>query len=162
MEQKEISVYEVLPLLREVLNVSGFTKMIGKNPGWFNNKEEEDSPFERMCPGFTEDNVELINYGLEKVVEACTKHKLHMPSSCPQRDIYNTYVQTELKQLRKLVSMVYLRENYTEIPTSSWNKKLNNFPNRGTVAQFTEEDIKQINYGIDKVSELLRTLKITL
>lgn len=162
MEQKEIVVYEALPLLREVLNVSGFTKMIGKTPGWFNNKEEEESPFERMAPGFTEDNVELINYGLEKVVCACIKHKLHLPSSCPQRDIYNTYVKTELKELRKLVSMVYLRENYTEIPTSSWNKKLNNFPNRGTVAQFTETDIDQINYGIDKVAELLGSLKITL
>lgn len=162
MEQKEVVVYEALPLLREVLNVSGFTKMIGKNPGWFNNKEEEESPFERLPPGFTEDNVELINYGLEKVVDACTKRKLHLPSSCPQRDIYNTYVKTELKELRKLISMVYLRENYTEIPTSSWNKKLNNFPNRGTVAQFTEADIEQINHGIDKVAELLRSLKITL
>lgn len=162
MEQKEIVVYEALPLLREVLNVSGFTKIIGKTPGWFNNKEEEESPFERMVPGFTEDNVELINYGLEKVVDACAKHRLHLPSSCPQRDIYNTYVKTELKELRKLVSMVYLRENYTEIPTSSWNKKLNNFQNRGTVSQFTEADIEQINYGIDKVAELLRSLKITL
>lgn len=82
MEQKEITINDALPLLREVLNVSGFTKMIGKNPGWFNNKEEEESPFERLVPGFTADNVELINYGLEKVVEACVKHKLHLPSSC--------------------------------------------------------------------------------
>lgn len=58
--------------------------------------------------------------------------------------------------------MVYLRENYTTIPQSSWNKKLNNFPNRGTVFQFTEDDIAQINQGIGKVTELLRSLKITL
>ena len=162
MEQQEITIIDALPLLREVLNVSGFTKMIGKNPGWFNNKEEEKTPFDRMAPGFTADNVELINYGLEKVVDACKKHKLHLPSSCPQRDIYNTYVKTELKELRKLVSMVYLRENYTDIPTSSWNKKLNNFPNRGTVAQFTEDDIEQINNAMDKIAELISSLKVTL
>lgn len=162
MEQKEININEALPLLREVLNVSGFTKMIGKSPGWFNDKEEGVAPFERMIQGFTDDNVELINYGLEKVVASCDKHKLHLPSSCSNREIYNTYVKTELKELRKLVSMVYLRENYTQIPTSSWNKKLNNFQNRGTVSQFTEADIEQINHGIDKVSELLCSLKVTL
>lgn len=162
MEQKEIVVYEALPLLREVLNVSGFTKMIGKADVWFNNKESRQETFGKITPGFTEDNVELINYGLEKVVDACEKHRLQPPSECANRDIYNKYVGIQIKELRKLVSMVYIRENYTRIPESSWNKKVNNSPNRGTVAQFTESDIEQINYGIDKVAELLRSLKITL
>lgn len=162
MEQKEIVVYEALPLLREVLNVSGFTKMIGKADVWFNNKESRQEIFGKITPGFTEDNVELINYGLEKVVDACEKHRLQPPSECANRDIYNKYVGIQIKELRKLVSMVYIRENYTRIPESSWNKKVNNSPNRGTVAQFTESDIEQINHGIDKVSELLRSLKITL
>ena len=162
MEQKEIVVYEALPLLREVLNVSGFTKMIGKADVWFNNKESRQEAFGKITPGFTEDNVELINYGLEKVVDACEKHRLQPPSECANRDIYNKYVGIQIKELRKLVSMVYIRENYTRIPESSWNKKVNNSPNRDTVAQFTESDIEQINYGIDKVAELLRSLKITL
>lgn len=162
MEQKEISIYEVIPLLREVLNLSGFAKVIGKSTSWINNKESRTQFLERMEPGFTEDNVELVNYGLDKVIESCGKHKLHLPSSCPNREIYNTYVKTELKDLRKLVSMVYLRENYTSITKSSFDKKLINAANRGTVAQFTEDDIQQINYGIDKISELLSSLKITL
>lgn len=162
MKQNEVCVSEFLPTLRQLLNVSGFTKMIGKRPGWFNDKEREDSPFDRMMRGFSEDNVELINYGLEKVVAACEKHRLHPLSECPNREIYNKYVGSELKELRKLVDMVYLRENYTDIPQSSWNKKINNFANRGTVSQFTETDIQQINHGIDKVAELLRSIKVTL
>lgn len=162
MEQKEISIYEALPLLREVLNLSGFAKVIGKSTSWINNKESRIQVFERMDPGFTEDNVELVSYGLDKVIEACNKHKLHLPSSCPNREIYNTYVKTELKELRKLISLVYLRENYTNIVKSSFDKKLTNAANRGTVAQFTEADIEQINHGIDKVAELLLSLKITI
>ena len=115
-----------------------------------------------MEPGFTEDNVELINYGLEKVVSACEKHRLHPLSECPNREIYNKYVSTELKALRKLVSLVYIRENYTTITKSSFDKKLINAVNRATVAQFTEADIQQINHGIDKVAELLRSIKVTL
>lgn len=162
MEQNEVNVYEVLPTLRKVLNMKGFTKLLGKSLVWFNNKESSDRSFGRIAPGFTEDNVELINYGLEKVVESCVKHRLQPTSECPNREIYNKYVGTELKELRKLVSMVYIRENYTEIPESSWNKKMNNSPNRGTVAQFTEADIQQINHGIDKVAELLSSIKIIL
>jgi len=162
MEQIEVNVYEYLPTFRKLLNVSGFTKLIGKSIVWFNNKESKSQAFERIPNGFTEDNVELINYGLEKVVAACEKHRLQPPSECPNREIYNKYVSIELKELRKLVNMVYLRENYTDIPQSSWNKKINNFPNRGTVSQFTETDISQINQGIDKVAELLRSIKVTL
>ena len=47
MEQRETNVYEALPLLREVLNVKGFTKLIGKSAVWFNAKEAVESPFER-------------------------------------------------------------------------------------------------------------------
>lgn len=162
MKQRETNVYEALPLLREVLNVKGFTKLIGKSAVWFNAKEAVESPFERLSVGFSEDNVELITYGLEKVVESCEKHRLQPPSECANREIYNKYVGTEIKELRKLVSMVYIRNNYTSIPESTWNKKVNNSPNRGTVAQFTEADIIQINQGIDKVTELLRSLKVTL
>lgn len=162
MELQEINVYEALPLLREVLNIKGFAKLIGKADVWFNNKESRQEFFGKITPGFTEDNVELITYGLEKVVEACEKHRLQPPSECANREIYNKYVGTEIKELRKLVSMVYIRNNYTSIPESTWNKKVNNSPNRGTVAQFTEADIIQINQGIDKVTELLRSLKITL
>ena len=162
MEQKEVCIYEVLPLLREVLNISGFCKMLGKSISWLNNKESKEQAFERIPIGFTEDNVELINYGLEKVVDACQKHKLHLPSSCSNREVYNKYVKTELKELRKLISIVYLRENYTKIPKSSFDKKLINAANRGTVAQFTEDDIQQINNGIDKVSELLYSIKVIL
>ncbi len=162
MEQQEINVYEAIPLLKEVLNQSGFSKLIGKSSNWLHEKSIQRSPLERMVPGFTEDNVELINYGLEKVAEACDKHILHLPSLCQERDIYNKYVKTELKDLRKLVSFVYLRENYTNITKSTFDKKLINAANRGAVAQFTEEDIKQINFGIEKTSQLLRSLKITL
>lgn len=162
MEQQEISIYEAVPLLKEVLNQTGFAKLIGKSSCWLHEKSIRRCMFERMEPGFTSDNVELVCYGVEKVVEACEKHKLHLPSSCPQRDIYNKYVKTELKELRKLISFVYLRENYTSITKSSFDKKLINAANRGTVAQFTEADIDQINYGIDKVAELLSSLKITL
>lgn len=162
MEQQEINVYEAIPLLKEVLNQSGFAKLIGKSTNWIHEKSIQRCMFERMDPGFSEDNVELLNYGIEKVVEVCESHRLQPPSECSNRDIYNTYVKTELKEIRKLVSMVYLRENYTTIPQSSWNKKLNNFANRGTVFQFTEDDISQINQGIEKVAELLRSFKITL
>ena len=162
MEQTEINVYEFLPIARLMLNVSGFTKMIGKSHGWFNNKERDGSPFERLKEGFTEDNIELLNYGLEKVAEACEKHRLQPSSECANREIYNKYVSTELKELRKLVNMVYLREQYTSMPQSSWNKKINNFPNRGTVSQFTDADINEINSGIDKIAEFLRSVKITL
>lgn len=162
MENKEVNVYEAVPLFKQVLNFSGFCKMIGKSASWIHDKSTKRSVFERMEPGFTADNVELINYGLEKVVESCHKHKLQPPSECPNREIYNKYVKTELKELRKLVSLVYIRENYTAITKSTFDKKLINAANRGTVAQFTEDDINQINHGIDKVAELIGSLHITL
>lgn len=158
----EANIYECLPTLRVMLNLSGLAKLIGKTPNWFNNKEQGVAPFERMEAGFTEDNIELLNYGLEKVVESCHKHRLQPPSECPNRDIYNKYVKTELKELRKLVSMVYLREKYTSIPQSSWNKKINNFANRGAVSQFTEADISEINSGIDAIADTLSNLKVVL
>ena len=157
-----MNVYEASPMLKQVLNLSGFGRLIGKGASWFHEKSIRRCPFDRMEPGFTEDNVELINYGLEKVVSACEKHRLHPLSECPNREIYNKYVSTELKALRKLVSLVYIRENYTTITKSSFDKKLINAVNRATVAQFTEDDIQQINHGIDKVAELLRSIKVTL
>lgn len=162
MEQTEVNVYDSLPTLRMLLNMSGFAKLIGKSTSWFNNKEAKTQAFDGLSPGFSEDNVELINYGLEKVAEACEKHRLQPSSECANREIYNKYVGTELKELRKLVNMVYLREQYTSMPQSSWNKKINNFPNRGTVSQFTDADINEINSGIDKIAEFLRSVKITL
>lgn len=162
MEQNEVNVYEAVPLFKQVLNLSGFGKLIGKATNWIHEKSMRRCPFERMDPGFSEDNVELLNYGLEKVVESCMKHRLHPLSECPNREIYNKYVSTELKELRKLVSLVYIRENYTTITKSSFDKKLTNAANRDKVAQFTEEDIQQINNGIDKVAELLASLKITV
>lgn len=162
MKQTEVNVYEAIPMLKQVLNQSGFGKLIGKSANWLHEKSARRFPFERMEPGFTEDNVELINYGLEKVVTACEKHRLHPLSECPNREIYNKYVGTELKALRKLVSLVYIRENYTTLTKSSFDKKLINAANRGTVAQFTEADIQQINHGIDKVAEFLSSIKIIL
>lgn len=162
MKQNEVNIKECLPMLRQVLNISGFARLMGKKQSWFSDKERDDTPFESLQRGFTEDNIELINYGLDKVVAACAKHRLQHPSECSNREIYNKYVSAELKELRKLVSMVYLRENYTKIPQSSWNKKINNFSNRGTIYQFTESDIQQINHGIDKVAELLSSIKVTL
>lgn len=162
MKQKTIDVYESIPFLKEILNMSGFGKLIGKSSNWIHEKSIKRCMFERMEPGFSVDNVELINYGLDKVVESCRKHKLQPPSECPNRDIYNKYVKTELKELRKLVSLVYLRENYTTITKSTFDKKLINAVNRGTVAQFTEEDIIQINRGIDKIAELLSSIHVTL
>jgi hypothetical protein len=92
MEQQEINVYEAIPLLKEVLNQSGFAKLIGKSTNWIHEKSIQRCMFERMDPGFSEDNVELLNYGIEKVVEVCESHRLQPPSECSNRDIYNTYV----------------------------------------------------------------------
>lgn len=160
MEKNQINIYEAMPMLRNVLNLSGFAKSIGKTNSWFNNKEQK-LEFPRVIPGFSQANVDLINYHLERAAEFCEKHVLHLPKNS-EREIYNKYVKAELKDLRKIISLVYLRENYTKIPKNSWGKKLVNVANRSAVAQFTEEDIKQINEGIIAIAKLLHSIHLTV
>lgn len=162
MAKRKICIEEVAPILKQILNMNGFCKMIGKSASWFHDKVNKRVSIARVVPGFTSDNIELINNGIKQVVDYAKKHTLQLPEECPNREIYNKYIQSELKDLRKLVRLIYIRENYTDIPKSSFDKKLINAVNRGTVAQFTDSDVRQINNGIEKIVEFLSSLEITL
>lgn len=161
MEQKEISIQEALPILKEMLNISGLTKLIGKSPSWFLSKEKEKSaPFALSSPGFADKDIELVNKSLSLVADACESHMVTPPTEGISRREYHASVVEQLKGIRKLISFVYLREKYTTISEQSLSRKLRSAPNNGSICMFTESDIIQINAALKNISEYLRSLKI--
>ena len=162
MEQKEISIQEALPILKEMLNISGLTNLMGKSVSWFAGKEvDREVSFIDFC-GFTDENIELINKSINHIADECESHLLDLPTDNINRKEYNEYVSRELKEVRKSISFVYLREKYTTIGEQTFSRKLRLAPNRNNVFQFTTSDIVQINAGLKAISEQLRSMKIIL
>lgn len=163
MEQKEISIHEALPILKEVLNMSGLTKLMGKSVSWFFNKQNERvAPFSLKTWGFAEKDSDLINNSLSRIADECESHLIKPLAEGVDRKEHHVYAVSQLKEIRKLISFVYLREKYTTISEQSLSRKLRSAPNKGSICMFTESDISQINEGLKAVAQQLRSIKITL
>lgn len=162
MEERRISIHEALPILREVLNMSGFTKLMGKSVSWFHDKEEERTPDFVATGGFSDANIVLINESLNRIADECDTHRLSFPAEGVSWKEHSLYVSKELKELRKLISFVYLREKHTSISKQSFGRKLRGDVVGNYTCQFTEADIMQINEGLKSIADMLRSFKITV
>lgn len=162
MEQKEISIHEALPILKEVLNMSGFTRLMGKSVSWFNSKLNGREFLSGLTPGFTDDNMGLVNNSLTRIADECESHLIEPLAEGVDRKEHHAYAVSQLKEIRKLISFVYLREKHTTISEQSLSRKLRSAPNKGSICMFTESDISQINEGLKAVAQQLRSIKITL
>lgn len=163
MEQKEISIHEALPILKEVLNMSGIAKLMGKSTSWFYDKSNERvAPFSLKSQGFTDEDLKLINNSLSRIADKCESHLIKPLAEGVDRKEHHVYAVSQLKEIRKLISFVYLREKHTTISEQSLSRKLRSAPNKGSICMFTESDISQINEGLKAVAQQLRSIKITL
>ena len=162
MEQKEISIHEALPILKEVLNMSGLTKLMGKSESWFNNKLNGRAFLPRLNPGFTDENMELVNSAIYQIADECESHLIEPLAEGVDRKEHHAYAVNQLKEIRKLISFVYLREKHTTISEQSLSRKLRSAPNKGSICMFTESDISQINEGLKAVAQQLRSMKIII
>lgn len=161
MEEKRISIHEALPILREVLNMSGFTKLMGKSSSWVYNKNEGRAAEFIQNVGFTDSNIKLITEGLKHVADECENHIILPLSEGAARREHSEYVTRELKELRKLIYLPYLREKHTTISERSFGRKLRGEANGASIYQFTSSDIQQINEGLKSIAALLRSFIIT-
>ena len=162
MEERRISIHEALPILREVLNVSGLTKLMGKSSSWVYNKVSDRVVLPRLSSGFTDDNIKLINESLRHIADECESRIILPPSEGTTRKEHSEYVTRELKELRKLIYLPYLREKHTTISERSFGRKLRGDVNGASIYQFTSSDIQQINEGLKSIAAMLRSFKITV
>lgn len=163
MEDIVLNVYEAKSLLDDMLNVKGFcSKILKKSPAWIPNKYARKE-FYTVTPGFSADNIDLINNGLRELSEFCKRRILKLPSECNDREIYGQYAAKQLKELREVISMVHLRENYTSIAKKTYGCKLRMDVNKnGKPCYFTDSDIASINNGITQMADTFSRLKLTI
>lgn len=121
----EMNIYDAIPLLNEMLNVSGFCKEILKKVGTWISTKSRRLEFYSIKPGFSNTDVKLMNQGMQDVADFCIAHILRLPSEYNDKDIYAQYAIQVLKDLRSVISMPYLRENYTNIARKTFTHKVN-------------------------------------
>ncbi len=163
MEKIEINIYEAKELLYNMLNVQGFNKRIlGKSKSWTDSKYNMTERL-GIRVGYNDDDILLMNKGLMEVAEFCYNRMLKLPSECIDSTIYAVYVSKQLKELREIIKLPYLREKYTSMAQRTFNYKLNSTLNRhGKPNRFSENDIAEINNGIKSFAELFASLTLTL
>ncbi len=163
MEDIVLNVYEAKSLLDDMLNVKGFcSKILKKSPAWIPNRYARKE-FYTVTPGFSADNIELINNGLRELSEFCKRRILKLPSECNDAEIYAQYATKQLRELREVISLVYLREKYTNMSKRAFGGKLRMDINRnGKPYHFTDADIASINNGIAQMADTFSRLKLTL
>lgn len=159
----EMNIYDAIPMLNGMLNISGFCRIILNKVGTWINTKTRRQEFYTVKPGFNEVDVEIMNKGMQDVAEFCHAHVLKLPSECNDKSIYAKYVVETLKELRSVISMPYLRENHTSIAKKTFTDKMRIAINRnGKPCYFTEKDITEINAGIIKMADTFSRLKFTL
>lgn len=163
MEEIKINVYESKELLYKMLNVKGFNeRILKKSHKWTDSKYSRNS-FGNVKPGFSEKDIVLYNNGLRTLSEFCEKKILKLPSECGDPEIYSEYASKLLKELRCVISMQYLCENYTSIAKTTFGKKLRGeIGANGKPVRFKEYDILEINEGIRKMSSFFQSITLTL
>lgn len=163
MEDIVLNVYEARTLLYDMLNVKGFNLIIlKKTRGWTDGKYARNE-FYSVKPGFNDKDIELMHKGLSELAEFCRKRILKLPSECNDAEIYGQYAAKQLKELRDVISMVYLRENYTSMAKKTFGNKLRMDINKnGKPCHFTDADIVSINNGIAQMADTFSRLKLTL
>lgn len=163
MEDVTMNIYDAKPLLYDMLNVKGFNlKILKKTRGWTDGKYARHE-FYSVKPGYNEKDIDLVNSGLRELGEFCKKRILKLPSECNDAEIYGQYVAKQLKELREVISMPYLRENYTKMADKTFIKKMRQSLNaNGKPYHFTDSDITSINTGIASMADTFERLKLTL
>lgn len=163
MEDIVMNVYEAKSLLYDMLNVKGFNLIIlNKAQGWTDVKYA-GREFYTVKPGFGEKDIALMNKGLRDLSDFCRKRILKLPSECNDREIYGQYAAKLLKELRGVISLVYLREKYTTMAKKTFGCKLRMDINKnGKPCHFTDADIVSINNGITQMADTFSRLKLTL
>lgn len=163
MEKIKVNVYEAVPVLVNILNLSGFTKMfLRKSERWLPNKFNKIS-FGNVRPGFDQKDIDLLNSAVIQTAEHIRTLVIKGPESCSDRDIYNTYIGSRLKEARKIMSLRYLCEKSLTISYGTFANKLRNDKNRnGKPNQFSEEEISSINNGLKQIASYLDSLVLVL
>ena len=163
MDNIVINVYEAVPVLTKMLNVSGFTKKFLKKSGnWLYDKYDK-SEFYSVVPGFNANDIALIESALRSTSEYCSERMLKLPSECNDPDIYAAYVAKTVKELRSLISMSYICGNYCSFTLETMQRKASGVANsNGKPRRFTDKDVIEINTGIKAVADMFARMKLTL
>lgn len=160
---QDINIYEAMPLLQEMLNISGVQKrFIKKSHNWLQNKLLRGEFY--SCPiGFTQSDVDLLNEALASTAEYISARVLKLPSECNDVDIYQAYAAKTIKELRLLISMSYICEHYCDFNLRTMQKKVRGELNaKGYPNRINEKNVQEINTGIRSVAELLSNIHLTL
>lgn len=163
MNEIIMNVYEAVPVLREMLNISGFcTKVLKSSRYWLDGKYERKE-FYNVKPGFGETDVAAVNDGLKAVSKFCVDRILKSPLECADIEIYGKYASRQLKELRAIISMPYLRTKHTSMAEETFGKKMRLAMNKnGKPSRFSDKDIEEINTGILAMAETFSRIELTL
>lgn len=163
MDNIVINVYEAVPVLTKMLNVSGFTKkLLKKNGNWLYNKYDK-SEFYSVVPGFTANDIALVEGALKSTSEYCIERMLKLPSECNDPEIYAAYIIKTIKELRSLISMSYVCDNYCSFKLRTMQAKIRgDVRGNGKPMRFSDGDVNEINAGIKSVTDMLSRIKLTL
>lgn len=163
MENVIMNVYEAVPVLTKMLNMSGFAKKFLKKSGnWLYSKYEK-SEFYSVVPGFNANDVALIESALKSVSGYCSERMLKLPSECNDPDIYAAYIVKVVKELRSVISMVYICDNYCSFKPRTMQAKIRgDVRGNGKPMRFSDGDVNEINAGIKSVTDMLSCIKLAL
>ena len=155
MEEKlKINIYKGLPMVMEKINTVALAAVIGRSDAWIYYKLTH-SVKKGYEQSFKEEDLPLINNGLEILGSEIASSKV----------IYNTDredVITQLKELRKLVSMPYIYEKILNVKKSWIDSRMKARSKEGKACSFKEDDILRINMAAMQIANELRTIEMTL
>ena len=151
---------EAIPFIKERVNMSYITSSLNKSVSWFHSKCTDVAVDYRF--GFNQKDCEQLNAVLKSIANTCMEHILEPPSVSTSNIVYSMYVASTIKELRKCISMKYLRENYTTIGRASWCNKLALRKTGKCINYFSAKNVEEINNGIISTANFLLSIKIVL
>ena len=155
MEEKlKINIYKGLPMVMEKINTVALAAVIGRVDTWLHNKLRHIVVKGRVQE-FKEEDLPLINKGLEMLGS-------EIASSMVVYNADREDVITQLRELRKLVSMPYIYENVLNVKKSWIDSRMRVRSKEGKACSFKEDDILRINMAAMQIANELRSIEFVL
>lgn len=155
MEEKlKINVYKGLSMVMEKINTVALAAVMGKSDTWIHSKYRH-----KIIKGkeqhFKEEDLPFVNGGLFSLGS-------EIASSLVEYNDNREDVISQVKELRKLVSMQYICVEVLKENKRWMDNRMKARPAGGKACSFKEDDILRINMAAMQIANELKSIELTL
>lgn len=155
MEEKlQINIYKGLPMVLEKINAVALAAVIGKSSTWAYQKLN-NCIVKGMRKEFKEEDLPLMNNGLSALGAEIVSELVEYSED---RDA----VISQVKELRKLVSMPYIYTVALKVKKGWFESRMRPRSKDGKACSFKEDDILRINMAAMQIANELKSIELTL